>query len=126
MQEVQKEGKKDNTDNVSIILNHENGSNCSINYFSNGSKKYSKEKIDIYVNGKNIALDNWRKLNFYGFSNRRNISRSQDKGHYNQFGLVKNEINRTEIIPFDEIVNSTEATFGALQSLKEESWYKIS
>ena len=33
------------TDNASILLKFENGSNATINYFSNGSKSYSKERI---------------------------------------------------------------------------------
>lgn len=38
----------ESTDNVSIILRYENGSNAVINYFANGSKAYSKERIEVY------------------------------------------------------------------------------
>ena len=40
-------GEKTNltTDNASIMLKFINGSNAVINYFSNGSKKYSKERV---------------------------------------------------------------------------------
>ena len=37
-----------NTDNVSIFLKYQNGSMGIINYFSNGNKKLSKEKIEIF------------------------------------------------------------------------------
>ena len=37
-----------NTDNASILLKYENGSNAVINYFSNGSKTYSKERIEVH------------------------------------------------------------------------------
>ena len=36
------------SDNVTIVLKHFNGSNSTINYFSNGSKKYSKERVEVY------------------------------------------------------------------------------
>ena len=36
---------KETSDNVSIIIKYENGSQAIINYFSNGHKSYSKEKI---------------------------------------------------------------------------------
>lgn len=35
---------QENTDNMSILLRYENGSNAVINYFANGSKSYPKEK----------------------------------------------------------------------------------
>lgn len=36
----------ENTDNASILLKYENGSTGVINYFSNGSKTYAKERIE--------------------------------------------------------------------------------
>ena len=39
---------QENTDNASILLKFENGSTAVINYFSNGSKSYSKERLEIY------------------------------------------------------------------------------
>ena len=57
---------EENTDNVSILLKYENGSNAVINYFSNGSKGYSKERVEVYSQELTL-LDNWRKLKGYGF-----------------------------------------------------------
>ena len=37
-----------NTDNATILLKYKNGSNAVINYFSNGSKTYSKERIEVH------------------------------------------------------------------------------
>ena len=50
----------DNTDNASLLLKYENGSNAVINYFSNGSKSYSKERIEIYSQERTIIVDNWK------------------------------------------------------------------
>ena len=38
------ENPEENTDNASILLKYENGTNAVINYFANGSKSYSKER----------------------------------------------------------------------------------
>ena len=38
---------QENTDNASILLKYENGSNAVINYFANGSKSYSKERVEV-------------------------------------------------------------------------------
>ena len=39
---------KDNTDNASILLRFANGSNGVVNYFANGNKGYSKERVEVY------------------------------------------------------------------------------
>lgn len=43
------ENPEENTDNASILLRYKDGSNAVINYFANGSKSYSKERVEIYT-----------------------------------------------------------------------------
>ncbi len=117
----------ENTDNVSILLKYENGTNAVINYFSNGSKSYSKERLEVYSEERTLVLDNWRKLKGYGFNGFSSESSSQDKGHSEQFRrLISTVENGGEpIIPFDEIVNTTRASFAAIESLKIGNWVQI-
>ena len=116
-----------NTDNASILLKYENGSNVVINYFSNGSKSYSKERIEVYSQEKTLILDNWRQLLGYGFKNFTKIKQRQDKGHLNQFIALVNQQKEggSPIIAFDEIINTTKASFAALRSLKERRWISL-
>ena len=117
----------ESTDNASILLKYENGTNAVINYFANGSKAYSKERIEVYNQEKTLILDNWRILKGYwtkGFSSKKT---KLDKGHKNQFRLLVESIQKgcQPIIPFDEIVNTTKAGFAAIQSLKENRLVNI-
>jgi predicted dehydrogenase len=118
---------EENTDNASILLKYENGSNAVINYFSNGSKSYFKERVEVYSQERTLVMDNWRKLKGYGFKGFSSAKSSQDKGHFNQFqALVTQQKNGGKaIIPFDEIVNTTRASFAAIDSLKEGKWISI-
>ena len=118
---------EENTDNASILLKYENGSNAVINYFANGSKSYSKERVEVYSQERTLIMDNWRKLKGYGFKGFSSAKSGQDKGHFNQFqALVNQQKNGGEaIIPFDEIVNTTRASFAAINSLKEGKWIFI-
>jgi predicted dehydrogenase/threonine dehydrogenase-like Zn-dependent dehydrogenase len=118
---------EENTDNASILLKYENGSNAVINYFSNGSKSYFKERVEVYSQERTLIMDNWRKLKGYGFKGFSSAKSGQDKGHFNQFqSLVAQQKNGGEaIIPFDEIVNTTRASFAAIESLKEGKWIFI-
>jgi len=118
---------KENTDNVSILLQFKNGSNGVINYFANGSKAYSKERIEVFSNERTAIIDNFRKTYFYGFKSVKNISTRQDKGHkdqfaqYNRFLLAGGE----ELIPLSEIINVTRASLAAISSLKGKSWIDV-
>ena len=118
---------KENTDNVSILLKHENGSNSVINYFSNGSKSYSKEEIKVFSQERTLVMDNWRRLYGYGFKNFSKARSRQDKGHFNQFkALINQQIHGgIPIIPFEEIVNTSRASFAAIKSLKEQKWIEV-
>ena len=76
---------EENTDNASILLKYENGTNAVINYFANGSKGYSKERVEVYSQERTLVMDNWRKLKGYGFKGFLVSKSGQDKGHFNQF-----------------------------------------
>lgn len=118
---------EENTDNASILLKYENGSTGIINYFSNGSKAYSKERVEVFHQERTLILDNWRKLSGFGFRNFSNASSSQDKGHANQFKLLLQRIKDggNAIIPIEEIINTTRASFGAIESMKLGTWISI-
>ena len=115
------------TDNAIITLQFESGAQGVINYFSNGNKAYAKERVEIYAQGKTLVLDNFRKLQGFGFKGFKTLSTAQDKGHYNQFGklLEMVKVGGNPLIPFDEIVNTTRASFAALESLTSGKWIKI-
>lgn len=116
----------DNTDNGSILLKYENGSNAVINYFSNGCKAYSKERIEVYCQEKTFIIDNWRTLKCFGSKAFSNKKTRLNKGHKEQFKLLVDSIKTGEpIIPFDEIVNTTQASFAAIKSLKEGAWKTV-
>jgi len=115
-----------NTDNASIILKYANGSLGVINYFSNGNKSYSKERIEVYYQGKNLILDNFRKLYGFGYKSGFSLKNSilstrQDKGHDEQFQRLVNTWQKggEPLIPFREIVNTTQATFSAIESMSK-------
>jgi predicted dehydrogenase/threonine dehydrogenase-like Zn-dependent dehydrogenase len=117
----------ENTDNASILLKYGNGSTGVINYFSNGSKAYSKERVEVYSHGKTLILDNFRKLEGFGFKGFSTMKTGLDKGHKNQFKILFDALkggNKT-LIPLDEIVNTTKASFAAIESLKTNNWVKI-
>lgn len=118
----------ENTDNVSIILRYANGSNAVINYFANGSKAYSKERVEVHSQERSLVMDNWRTLEGHGFKDFSRAKAKQDKGHAEQFRLLLERVTSggAPLIPFDDIINTTKASFAAITSLKEGRWVEIS
>lgn len=118
---------EENTDNAIITLRFENGAQGVIHYFSNGSKSYPKERIELYTQGRTLVIDNFRKMSGYGFSRFSSMRSGLDKGHRTQFRTLIDQIKTTgqPLIPFDNIVNSTKASFAALESLSTGTWINI-
>ena len=118
---------QENTDNATILLQYENGSTGVINYFANGSKSYEKERIEVYSQERTAIINNFRKLETFGFKNLKSFKTGLDKGHKTQFEkLVETTLNGgNPLIPFDEIVNTTKASFAAIESLKQGKWIDL-
>jgi predicted dehydrogenase/threonine dehydrogenase-like Zn-dependent dehydrogenase len=115
------------TDNASILLKMENGSQAVVNYFSNGNKGYSKERIEVYSQGRTLFIDNFRKMKGYGFKGFTSMSGTQDKGHKEQFARYIEFLKKggNPLIDFNEIMNSTKATFAAVRSVVSGKWEKV-
>ncbi len=116
-----------NTDNASILVKLANGSQGVINYFSNGSKSYSKERIEVYVQGSTFIIDNFRISEAYGSRGFKNLKTKIDKGHLNQFKTYFDRIlaGGEPIIPLSQLINVTQASFACLSSLQEGGWLKV-
>ncbi len=115
------------TDNASILLKFENGSNAVINYFANGSKSYSKERVELYSQERVFILDNFRITQAYGVKGFKKLKTRINKGHKEQFHSYIKKIKEggEPLIPLNDIINVTKASFAALQSLKENRWVRL-
>ncbi len=121
------ENPAENTDNASILLRFKNGSNAVVNYFANGSKSYSKERVEVFSRERVFIMDNFRKTKGYGAKGFSNLSTKMDKGHKKQFTeyIIRIKNGGEPLIPLNEIINVTKASFAAIQSLKENRWVDL-
>lgn len=114
-------GKDLHDQNLNIHLKFRNGCTGTIHYLINGHRSFPKETIEIYTQGKILVLDNFRKLTGYGFKNFSSMSSKQNKGHeemISSFVAVIDE-GKDPLISISSIINTTSATFAALQSIRE-------
>jgi len=68
-------------DTATINLSFSDGSTTTIHYLANGHKSFSKERIEVFTNGRILRLDNFRTLEGWGWPNfsRKSLWR-QNKG----------------------------------------------
>lgn len=107
---------------VSITLGFENGSIASISYFSNGSKLLPKELIEVFCGGTVVRIDDFKTMEITGKSVKKIKFGKQDKGHGNTIRLFHDSLvnGKAAIIPFEEIYESSLATFKVLESIREQ------
>ncbi|MCX6218391.1 bi-domain-containing oxidoreductase [Spirosoma sp.] len=125
------------SDSASMLLRLSNGSTGVVNYFSNGSKAYSKERVEVYAQGQTLVLDNFRSLTGYGVKGFRRLVGRQNKGHTElikhligalrsgQSGDAAPESAGVSLIPFAEIINTTQTMLAALESLHENRFVDV-
>jgi len=101
-----------NEDKSIITLNFDDGSIASIHYLANGSSQFPKERIEVFSSGKNIQIDNFRRMKFFGYKFTKNKRLwSQDKGQVNCVNEFLSSIHSEAApIPVDEIFEVSEIT----------------
>ncbi|MEX2603788.1 MAG: bi-domain-containing oxidoreductase [Gracilimonas sp.] len=96
------------SDNRTITVSYRDGSVCTLIYTGQGSKKLSKEYLEIHFDGKSIILDNYYELLGFGVDFPSNLLRG-DKGHeaiIKAFALAIKEGNNWPI-PLESLFNTS-------------------
>ena len=72
-------------------------------------------------------MDNFVSTIGYGFKDFSSLKTKTDKGHREQFRLLADRIRTggAPLITIEELINTTRASFAAIESLKSNSWVKV-
>jgi predicted dehydrogenase len=110
------------SDNLSVLIDFENGSVATITYVANGDRAFSTERLDVLGGGAAAALDDFRRLELVRHGQRK-VIRSlwrQNKGHKAELcGFLEAIRNEAGVppIPLREIIATTLTTFSIKHSL---------
>lgn len=100
-------------DTASIQLSFADGSIGTIHYFANGNKKFPKERLEVFTEGKILQLDNFRTLRGLGWPGfkKMNLMR-QDKGQKYCTASFTDAIKNgpPSPIPFEELMEVSRIT----------------
>ncbi|ACL03037.1 Alcohol dehydrogenase zinc-binding domain protein [Desulfatibacillum aliphaticivorans] len=109
-------------DKVSFTLHFEDGSIGTVHYFSNGHKSFPKERLEVFCGGRILQLDNFRSLFGFGWPGFKKMRLlRQDKGQNDCVASFIHSIKKGGVppIPFDEIVEVSQATIQISEAMKE-------
>lgn len=105
-------------DTATISLAFEDGSIATVSYFANGSKRYPKERVEVFSGGRVLVNDNFRVMKAYGWPKVRTMRlRAQDKGHRASMAAFLEATRRRHSapIPVRELLEVSRVTLEAAQ-----------
>ena len=127
-------------DKMSILLGFADGSVGTVHYFANGAKSYPKETLEVFSDGRVIRMENFRATTGFGFKGFRSFRTwRQDKGHQAEIAAFVTAVALGQaqdargnkgngnnpvfsesytLIPFEQIVNITRASFAAVEAAR--------
>jgi predicted dehydrogenase/threonine dehydrogenase-like Zn-dependent dehydrogenase len=106
-------GAQYKSDNVTVTLKFADGSVANLLYLANGDRSIPKEFFEVFCQGAIARLDDFRTLELARNGRVQKFKGAQDKGHRRELQLTIEAMRSGEPspIPFDELVEVTEATF---------------
>jgi len=108
-------------DKASITLEFEDGSIGTILYLANGHKSFPKERLEIFTSGRILQLDNFRRLNGFGWPgfNGMNLWR-QDKGQKQCAAAFVRAVQTggPSPIPLEELMEVSRVTIAVAGALR--------
>jgi len=116
-------------DKTSITLGFADGSLGTIHYFANGAASFPKERVEVFVAGRTLQLDNFVKLKGFGWPNfkKHNLLR-QDKGQNACSAAFLNAIKTgaDTPIPCDELFEVTRVSIEVAEGLRKATQFSRS
>lgn len=107
-------------ENFAAIIKYKDGSVCNLIYTALGTYKVSKEQMEIYVDGKIIYLDNYKRLKIFGARIKGMETRTQQKGLCEQLIEFARDVKEGNgyTIPLWQLVQATEVSFEVEEKLR--------
>jgi predicted dehydrogenase len=109
-----------NSDNLSIIISFKDGSIGNIFYTASGDKAFSRERVEIYCEGKTIIINDYRETTMFFNGKRKNFKTfNQDLGYKKELEHFINVIKGVTVplITYKEIYYSTLSIFKIEESI---------
>ncbi len=102
------------SDNKSIVLEYEDGSVATLEYFSIGSQELAKEYFESHYDEKSIVMNNYRSIVGYGMQGLSFKTSTYEKGLLEELKVLAECLsgeNKNWPIPLTSLIDTTHLTF---------------
>jgi polar amino acid transport system substrate-binding protein len=106
---------------ASMLVSFAEGSVLALTYAVSGSRRLSKERLEVFGGGRSWVLEDWQRLTSFGPGRTRHLRRwAPARGHREELAAFFAAVRAggPEPIPFAELAATTAATFAAIESLR--------
>jgi predicted dehydrogenase len=100
-------------DNKSIILEYEDGSVATLEYFAIGSPELHKEQLEVHFDEKSIIVEDYKSIRGFGLTMPSLKSKVPEKGQCEELEFLAKSLKgfKTEWpISLDSLIETTEVT----------------
>jgi hypothetical protein len=113
------DGTRYNRDNVIAILAFQDGSIANLSYLANGDRSVAKEEFEVFCEGKVARISDFSTLELSSNGKSKRTKARRDKGHEREITATLEAIRSggTSPIPFDELIEVSEATFAIEEAI---------
>lgn len=111
---IPKTGSLTSDDNRVIVLNYEDGSVATLEYFAIGSKEFPKEYMEIHFDERTIVIDDYKSIKGHGVKLNLIKSKIPEKGHLEELEALYDILTgKTERWPIElwDMIQTTEISF---------------
>jgi predicted dehydrogenase len=101
-------------DNRIIVLNYQDGSVATLEYFATGSKEFPKEYMEIHFDERTIVIDDYKSIKGYGVKVDEMKGALPEKGHLGELAVLYDALQgKTDQWPIElwDMFQTTETTF---------------
>ena len=110
-------------DNFVAILKYTDGSVCTLTYSALGNKSFPKERLDIFVDGKVLTMDDYKSVTVHGGKDKGWSAKSMHKGQMEELELLYDALLNGSAWPItlDEQLSATRISFEIEQLVRSDA-----
>ena len=114
--------RKQRDQSFSVVMNYFDGSIGTLNYVVDGHRSFPKERLDIFVAGKSLHLDNFRSLKAFGwgsFKGRKLLRQNKGQTECVQSFVSSITQKSTSLIPAEQLFEIAELAISMQEELEK-------
>jgi len=107
-------------DNFVATFKYRDGSLCNLIYTALGNDAFPKEQMEIYSDGKILALNNYKRLDIFGKKKKHVEFKRPQKGHFEELAEMAKSIQgaKSAPIPFEQLIMATQMSFDVEKQIR--------